>query len=492
MNTRAYIKLDAVCNQEIPSWIIWVQCACFAVMYSIWNHPQTNFLSDVCMVIGALSSTYVLYIYRDFFKTKSAIPFWLLLGLFGWVIFHLLFLSNQYELQLREFTSIWKRCSIASIFALGYGVSLSRAKASAGYWKLFYFGMLMPAIIFLFKYLFGIFGAKFGWIIPDYLILYPNRTSIYFVYKTDYTALCLPALAISLCALKQNLHNERLFVFSNLIYLFGIFATLQTFYLNNIKNALAYSALLFLAFIALMVRSGILKLKSAYSSIGKIKNSIIELLILVLMVVISAPLISKHIEQNPSWRTLWADSKVAVRVDEIDQWKYFGAKDFPLNEYGVVVSRTNYERVAWGIVGLRLIGENPLGYGLVYRSFADLTKLKWPESMLDQSHSGWIDLTLGIGLPGTGLLFLAFLMILIRAKRGAPKDQKLTYQYFWPPKLSWVLWAILLIWCTSEVSQKENLIALVFWISLASGILSHSRQESSKVVMGRSKIPSLH
>ena len=455
---------------NIPSWIIWVQCVCFALMYSIWTHPQTNFLSDLCMSIGALLSTYILYIHREFFRTRQALPFWILITLFAWVIFHLLFLSNNYELQFHELTSIWKRVAIAIIFALGFGVALSHAKPSSGQWAMIYAGMLMPACIFLFKYILGLYAGNWGWVIPDYLVLYPDRTYIFYLYKTDYTALCLPQLAICLAALQHNLKSNRIFILSNAFYLLGIVVTLEVFYLVGIRNGMADSVILLGVFAMTILNFQIRHMKILGYSREHWKAWASKLIIILVIVITTLLLFIRHLERSGLWQSLWADAKVAVQVDQIDKWKYFGSQGYPMNEFGNVVSGSNYERVAWIVVGLRLVGENPLGYGLVYRSFAHLTKQKWPESTLDQSHSAWLDLTLGIGIPGTCLVLGALILALYRAMINVTNNPHNSNQAQWSSRVAWVLWALLLLWCTSEISQKIHLIALLFWVSFAIGL----------------------
>jgi hypothetical protein len=454
----------------IPIWMVWTQCACFAVLYSIWNYPLTNFLSDLCLVVGALLSVYNLYLNRSFFKSKEAIPFWLLIILLGWIVFHLLFLSNNFPLQLRELTTIWRRVVIAIIFALGFGIALVNSAPKKGFWILFYVGMQLPALIFLGKYMLNSFALQYGWVVPDYLQIYTSRTSVFYMYKTDYVSFCLPALALSLAQLKINLDQGRVFITANLVYLLALLAVLATFFLGNIKNGIAYSAILIVVFIILVLNSQSNMAASTRFKAATLKLLLLKLLVILMVVAISAPIVIRHIEQNPSWKLLFADSKVAAQVDQIDAWKYWGQKGYPLNEYGTPVSPTNYERLAWGIVGLRLVGENPLGYGLAEDSYGYITKAKWPDSKMTQTHSGWLDLTLGIGIPGIGLIFGALGLVMYQTIKDSYKNSARSLQAIWSSRLVWVLWALLLLWCTSEISLKLHIIALMFWISFGAGI----------------------
>jgi hypothetical protein len=203
-----------------------------------------------------------------------------------------------------------------------------------------------------------------------------------------------------------------------------------------------------------------------------------KLMMLLMVAALSTSILIRHFEQNPSWKSVWADSKIAVQVDQIDNWKYWGAKG-PLNEYGAPVSATNYERLAWGLVGLRFVGENPLGYGLVQDSYGYLTKAKWPDSKMTQTHSGWLDLTLGIGIPGVALILGAFSLVIYRAIQYGHSEGIHPQQVIWSSRLTWTLWALILLWCTSEISYKVYVIALIFWISFGVGISWRSASKST-------------
>jgi hypothetical protein len=480
MNTRVTVRTDSQnvsssinFEKRIPSWIVWTQCACFAVLYAIWNYPLTNFLSDLCMIVGALLSTYILYINRGFFKTKQSIPFWLLILLLVWIVFHLLFLSNSFSLQLRELTSIWKRVSIAIIFALGLGIALMNTRPRMGYWTLFYFGMIMPMIIYFFKYYIEINSSDWGWAIPEYLKLHEFRVNSFYMYKVDYSSFIVPVVAISLGELMCNLRKNKIFIMTNLFYVLIISLCLYQFSLENIKNAVAYSMILISIFFILIFKIESVKLMSNYLKKKSPNSNLLNLILICLLGILLLIFLVKHIEQNQSWKSLLADSKVALKVDHFDHWKYWGAKGYPKNEMDNTVSASNYERIAWARVGLSLLWENPIGYGLAENSFGYFAKRNWPDSRLLQSHSGWLDLGLGIGVPGIFLLLSVFFIVVYRIIHIANVNIELNTQNEaakdWAVRLSWVLGSIFLIWCTSEVSLKIYIITLFFWISLALG-----------------------
>jgi hypothetical protein len=172
----------------------------------------------------------------------------------------------------------------------------------------------------------------------------------------------------------------------------------------------------------------------------------------------------KHIQQNDSWSTFAADAKIAVQLDRYQEWKFNGEKGYPVNELGKTVSGTNYERIAWGLVGMDLFRDNLLGYGLIENSFGPLVNKKWPESSvrLTHAHGGWLDLALGLGLPGIALVLAALALALkLTPNIAAP----------WGSLGRWVLISTFLLWCTTEVSNNGNFDPLLFWITLTSGLV---------------------
>nr|WP_255534993.1 O-antigen ligase family protein [Polynucleobacter sp. Nonnen-W13] len=262
---------------------------------------------------------------------------------------------------------------------------------------------------------------------------------------------CLPSLALA-CGQCIRLVNQKTpppFLLS-LLYVGTIVAVLTVFYLENTKNGFVYSIIL----IAVTLVKITLIRKARWSWRD---SAIIFLAVAGLTFVGMA-----HLKQNDSWKTLAADLRVAGQLEEIDSWKYYGSRGYPINDLGREVSPTNYERATWAQVVTGMIGELPLGYGLIYKSFGYYGKDKWPDSILFQAHSAWLDLTLGIGIPGVLLLFLAGVVALNNALHA-------TYR-FWGNAALWIISSIALLMTTTEVSQSIYIDTLVFMILWVAGL----------------------
>ncbi|QWD32235.1 hypothetical protein G6678_01670 [Polynucleobacter paneuropaeus] len=413
--------------------------------------------------MGALTSIYSVYQARHYFFRKAAIPVCLLIALFAWAVFHLLFLAQDPILQYEEFTSIWKRTFIGAVFALGFGIALSAAitkdnnlqndnSKNSIYWLackvIAYVGLFTPTAIYLIKFCLAAYGPQLGVATPLYLQPYIGSNS-YYIAKTAYMCFCLPMFAAGLGLLYFNIANDRWLSLMNLIYIASIRAVVFVFNGENIKNGFVYCLLLVIVFILCLL-----------FSLFK-KHFINKTLLIILFISTSAFLLMEHINKNESWKTFVADAKIAWQIDQYSQWR---VGQYPVNELGKVVSGTNYERVAWAKAGVRFIAENPLGYGLVERSFGHFGSRQWPGTTLTQSHSGWIDLALGMGIPGLGFVLSALFILLYRLSSDKRVSSPIDGVVWW------ILLASLLMWCTTEISQKVYFDSLIFWLAIGAGL----------------------
>lgn len=441
----------------IPQWIIWVQCIAFVVLYEFWILPEIVGFRNSALVVGALAGLYSIYQYRSCLVQKRAIPFWLMACLFIWMIFHLFFLAQDSALQQLEFQRIWKYAALGAIFAFGLGLSLanvSNQHQKTLYWRSIYLGLCLPVLTYLIKYALTTYGPSFGFQPPASLQIYFSSQP-YYIQKVDYIVFCLPVLAHSLgqiqSLLAAHIGLKRNQIVAISTYLSLIAATLFLFYVQDAKNGMVYSALCMVLFATCLL------FKSAPGKFWR------NCLFVIIGATLFAVALYPHVQKNHSWRTLIADTKVAFQLDKYQQWKYAGEHGYPNNEFGEVVSITNYERAAWSKVGVQLALQTPLGYGLVEDSFKKMVKTEWPEASihLSHSHSGWLDIILAVGFPG----FLCILGALIGAivQSGGISSP-------WKTLVFWALVANLLLWVTTEASATVTFPVLIFWICWACGL----------------------
>jgi hypothetical protein len=434
----------------------------FAILWAIWIQPHTIALRHIVLSLGSLLGLYVISKNAFLMRSKAALPIYLIGLLFTWITFHLFFLSSHFDLQLDEYVTIWKRILWSTPFAIGLGIALGskrdwvgqkETKISAEFslvWWIFFVGLATPTIIYLTRTGLMFIASHFGWTLPPFAMILPND-STWHIAKMGYIYFCLPALGVA-CGQFARLSDQqpRFFSYFSGIYAGIILAVFFVFYLENAKNGFVYAAVLCLLMLTLIW----LKKRSNWNW----RNGAVLIIMLCAVIV----LLANHVQQNDSWKTLFSDIKVATQYEEIDAWKDYGARGFPLNDLGKTVSETNYLRAAYAQVVIQFIAERPLGYGLLYQSFGYFAKEKWPNSVLDTAHSAWLDITLGIGIPGVFLLLLSGILALKNTLRPAAN--------VFAVAVFWAVLSIFLLMLTTEVARKVYLESLIFMILLATGI----------------------
>jgi len=464
--------------KPLPSHVVPAMCWIFAILFGIWALPHTVFIRHTSMVLGAFLGLYVIgYLWKNnLLKIQvNAIPILLILALFVWVTIHLLWVGKEPALQWLEFARAWKKIFITFPFALGLGLGIryviqfGNEKQSQRLWRIMYFALLLPTIIFYIKFGLTEWAKAAQFTLSPYLVLSQDWSYSSGMPKYFYVFFSLPAFAIAVGAITYAVLKNTLRLKTHAIYFVPILIVPIIFYIQSVRNGIVYAGLLVMTALGLLAHSILTK--------GGLKQRTVFGVLAILLVVMAAA----SLKANPAWKMLVADVKVAVQLDEIDNWKYQGQLGalYPINEHGLVVTPSNYDRATWLLAGIRLLPENPLGYGLMTLSFDHLTKAKWPNSFMSQTHSAWLDFALGYGIPGVALLATALLL----AWRNS-KHLKEPWCYVG----RWGLSALGFIMFTTEISSEIFINALIFMTLMSVG-LSIRLKPSTPKHASSAKIP---
>lgn len=450
---------------QAPHRLVLALCWLFAILYGVWMLPDTVFVRHFCMVTGSILSLYVIYPRRYWLLKRQALPIWLIVTLLIWVTVHLFFFGHDFERQLDEYTGIWKKVAVSSVFAIGLGFALmSQAKdqlKTKQYWKIIYFGLLLPLVVYYGKYLITRYAPQFGYIVPKYLIYTPDAMGNPLgIARAFYVFYCLPAFAIALGVIARSIHEKQFTFAGNAVYFAALPLTLLIFYIEGDRLGTAFGLLLVLFSVVAVFMPLAFKQVMGW-------NAALALLICLL---ISGTIVTKAVQSNSQWQTLIADAKLAIQVDRYDAWKYNRVTHpgYPINEMGIPASDSNYMRIAWAIIGTRLLIEEPLGYGLLSLSFGELSREKWPDAETSWSHSAWLDFALGYGVPGLFLLLFATGLVW-RSSKSLPQP--------WSLFGSLAIPITCLVMVTKEISSEvivNTFIFLAVW--LAASNLANSVQ----------------
>lgn len=146
--------------KPMPTFVVTAMCWLFAILFGIWCLPHTVFIRHTAMGLGAVLGLYVIgYLWKNgLLKMQiNAAPIFLILALFIWVTIHLVWIGKDPELQWFEYARIWKKIFICFPFALGLGLGIryiiqsGDEQQSIKLWRIFYFGLCLPTIIFFIK-----------------------------------------------------------------------------------------------------------------------------------------------------------------------------------------------------------------------------------------------------------------------------------------------------------------------------------------------------
>jgi hypothetical protein len=162
-------------------------------------------------------------------------------------------------------------------------------------------------------------------------------------------------------------------------------------------------------------------------------------------------MISLNIEKNKTW----------TRSNDVN-----GIAD-PININGRTINMSTYERTSWFIKGSQLLIEHPLGTGFTWSAFKYYMTKQYPGSIVEKTHSAWLDFALGAGLPGLILTWSAIFIITKKALRQLKSSDSGEY--------SWIILMILigmsLLWIPGEVSEREFIEHFFFFIAVSASYL---------------------
>lgn len=440
-------------KDAFPLWFAPTLAILFAILWSVWLLPHTVFLRHSCMVLGGILGLYACYVSRHLFFKKQAFPIYLVALLFLWVSLHLVFVGQSNVEQLNEYFGVWKKVFLCTPFALGMGFAIAQSRKIDLCWKIVYFGLTAPLIIYLCKLILTHNAVDWGIASPFLLIDSDHTQSRFGISRALYVFFCMPSFAIAIFALTKNFSLRTSF---NFLYIGSVVFTPTLFYLEGDRTGLLM--------IGLLLSAACLVALCQLARCFNLRSLLVGIVFLVGVIMASIGFVKKF----SHWQSVVATTKVALDVDTYDQWKYQDGKDYPKNELGEVVEGSNYERIAWWVVGGRLLLENPKGYGLLTLSFDRLTKQNWPSSRLSMTHSGWLDFALGYGVLGFLLLFSSSLVSWVAGfKLPAP----------WDGFVFWGFGSLNFIFLIKELSNEICVNALIFLIMFIGAFTSayHSR-----------------
>lgn len=427
-----------------------------AGLLSIWPLPGTMALRNLLLLAGCLSSIYLFSRDKETFRVALTANLPLVL-FFTWAVAHYFFLSHQKEMQWKELMGFWLRSGISSLIGACIGVLLSGKSLredehpKTGPAFVLQLSIYVSLTIYLLRYLYELASSQGSFPTDFYMAPFGGKPQIVVFVGLAFIA----GLTHLLLALESPNWKKKI-----TLPAFTMGISLLSFYFANTKNGFLISFVILFGVLLLTLK------KDYYAP--KIKWVIVAAAIPLAIVG------GVHMKENAAWHSAYADIKTGLAISEQNYWKDWVTQALPRNENGQAVNQSTYLRVAWLTAAFQLIQETPWGYGLMSYSFSYLAKEKWPDFYSKEgdhmvaTHSGWTDLTLGLGIPATLLVFLSLFNSSRNAlKKTGPGGFWSKYSMLMPP-------FFLLSFLTVEVSY-DIFFELLFFFCAIFGSLNHRK-----------------
>ena len=420
-------------------------------LLAIWPIPHTIAIRNILLVIGFFISLPVIWRSRRLFTITKSLPIIFIAFLFLWLLIHYQFFSWDSAAQLNELKSVWMRAFLAAWIALALALLMPLRQS---WMYVIYLGILCPILVYFYSYIQLVLQSQ-QWMHLSFPGLVDHKIVLGYV-GILFIAAALAVFLHWLSCKSVSKYQRGLIGF----FLFvGVATSLISFVLANTRNGIGAFIILLSVWVFVYFIQSV-----------KLKKYSMPLAILIMIIGIAGYGVHKHLKLNQQWNTFIEDVAIGYQIDEYPHWQN-QSKGYPNNSIGMV-SVSTYERSAWATVGLRYLNQYPLGAGVLGDSLKRMAAKNGIESnSLRFSHSGWIDLTLAIGIPGFLLILLSMLSSFYWALKSRTEVASVSV---------WWLLAIALYWLIAELATNKHFVEmLIFMLVFIGAANSFSANESN-------------
>ncbi len=363
-----------------------------ALLLFIWPIPRTISLRDLLLVVCLGLFAWLAYWDRHapFPWQPLRVPFGLYLALSVWIVFVAFVISDEAVWALGEIKGQWLKATIALVAGGLFGVTIRDDP------KALRLALAIVGAVLLLHVLYVVYQAFGGW--PPQKVLATRVAGLTEGSdKSNYLTNMLLYFLLAEIFIRSVFHRRFLPVGNiplTVITVVALFAV----YVEAMRNGIAELAIVLGVAVILVMRES-----------DRMRRPIIVGITLVL-VIVALVLGYFTMRKDERWQTFLETVPIALDIEN----KAWINEAFPQPRLanGQVVDWSNYSRIARMRAGLSLMADRPLGVGFGRNAFGHAVKQKYGPGA-SHSHSGIVDLGVGIGVPGI-LLWLAFLGALLR------------------------------------------------------------------------------
>lgn len=323
-------------------------------------------------------------------RSASGLLVWLAI-LSGWLVAQAFWISDESAWALKEISSQWLPALLSAVVGMGVALAasgwVSRKKLLGG-----------VILVFLAQAVFSLIVT-----LPDFLAngVFPQSKTALTAGKLEisyWNNLLLAFLAVD--ALSRWLYRQSLSALPTPLIIFGILTVFASNLAFGARNGMIGSLIL-LSSLALLVIWHERKRIGSAKAVGFVGGAILVIV----------TLSWANYQLDPRWVGFKETAQIAWQPAASDVWLHPDGAVMPKLKSGEPVEASAYFRIAWIRAGLDVIADYPWGVGYGRNAFGHALR-KTMETRLGHAHSGLIDWTIGVGVPGL-ILWLGFLSWLV-------------------------------------------------------------------------------
>lgn len=367
------------------------------LLFFVWPVPHTASVRDLLLVLNLALFGYLAWrqgLAREAVR-KLFVPILVLAIFTAWMYIVAVFISTETAWSLSEIKSQWWRGLVALLVG---ACAASAAKDNAAFGRriwLVLFTVLMLHILYV------DFMAAKEWLAQETVERAEGLTG-----GPDMSSYLTNILFGFLLAevYYRATHKKKMLSFSHamLAVMFGF--SLFSVFAERTRNAIITLVIMLLVFGALYL----------LAHRGQLKRSFhIALAGVMSLIVLGGLGLISTARQSSNLSNLVETAQIAWDTKQHKAWQGGDGQSWPRLANGEVVDPSAYQRIAWFKEGMLLVGDHPLGIGFGRNAFGHGLKAKYGKGD-GHSHSGLLDMAIGLGIPGALLwiTFVASLMLL--------------------------------------------------------------------------------
>lgn len=439
------------------------------VVWIVWPLRGTIAARNIALVSGAIASIAWLRMERPKFALMDLLPIGFLLCVPAWLMGLYIFKPEVPNLQWDDLRGTWLRVIIAAIFAIGLGkLYICRSKIRQFFFWILFIWPIVVLFLFINQGLFT--HSWFG----EQVYIYVFKSKVAGIYFLIWSLLLCFAI-VHRCYFKENNLNEPSRSITLALTMLFVICIVDFFSLQSLNGFIGILlSLIFISFLAVkksIVPTSDVKrfLRAGFIWIG-------------ISAFILAVLIFDGKYSRGKINNIITDIQFIVNEDTTGAWKFNGIYKGvfsttnsegvykgiypPINTIsGKQVNGSTYERVTWSMEGLRFLRSNPWGLGYTGQAFSYYMAQTYPGSQATKTHSGWLDFSLGAGIPGLISVWTALGIIFYRSKIYMSVFQKShpIHEY-----ICWSIAILSLLWLLAEFSDREFIEHFFFMLAFFS------------------------